>query len=468
MHGRPSSLMRKRRNEEIQSPEVEAALIGAFLKDPSVIRKLELDPEVFANSRHRLIYKAMQEAIARGPVNATIVANLLDAWGVLLKCGGLAYLESLSLLDEADPAMAERYAEILVELWRFRTLREVARRIEELASARDPSVFAEAENLWRKAHVSPLKTIPHVEEVGREVLEMLDSPHDRSIPTPWVDYDEIVKLYPSTLHIVGARPGMGKSALALQMAEYAAERGYKTLYVSLEMSRRELLLRTISRITQIPATRILRRNIGHKDRLLIEEALERVRSWPLYILDDEVAGGLDAIVAKARRMRYEEGLDFLIVDYLQLAVDPRMRLEANVVQATAVISQTLKLLAKELDIPVVALSQLSRAVEHRTDKTPNLSDLRDSGALEQDADTITFIYREGYYKREENKDAFEAEPARLIVAKNRMGRLDSAELYWVGATTSFLTYADYLALRRTKAKYVDEPGAVDAEDGEDE
>lgn len=253
------------------------------------------------------------------------------------------------------------------------------------------------------------------------------------VPTGFYDLDKMSGgLKKSDLIILAARPSMGKTALALNIATAAASRGKVTLIFSLEMSRTQLMQRMLSANSQIPATKIQMGLLSDDDWDNILSSVVEMGEWPLYI-DDTAGISLTDLKMEARRIKREHGLDLVVVDYIQLMQGSK-EYRGNRVQEVSELSRGLKALARELDVPVLALSQLSRAVEMRAEKKPQLSDLRESGSIEQDADIVMFLYRDGYYDLD---DEINRNIAELIIAKNRNGSTGKVDLYFAKEILQF-------------------------------
>jgi replicative DNA helicase len=285
------------------------------------------------------------------------------------------------------------------------------------------------------------ETMAHIKEVLGNALDDLEALYARSeavtgIPTGYTDLDNLLSgLHASNLVIVGARPGMGKTAFALGVAaNVAMKQKVPVLLFSLEMSRKELVQRLLSSEAQIDSTRMRNGKLLERDWEKISHAIGRLADAPIYIDDNPNVNVMD-IRAKSRRLKAREGLGLVVVDYLQL-MSGRMGAESRQVEVSE-ISRGLKILARELDVPVLALSQLSRNLEMRADKRPALSDLRESGSLEQDADVVLFIYRDEVY----NSESSDRGTAELIVAKHRSGPTGVAHLAFFDSFTKFANMA---------------------------
>jgi replicative DNA helicase len=277
-----------------------------------------------------------------------------------------------------------------------------------------------------------------VKEVARAYLDRIEELHERGdevigVPTSFTDLDRLLGgLNRSDLIIIAARPGMGKTALQLAIGQAAARRyGKRIAIFSLEMSAEQLVQRMIAAETRIDSQRLRRGDLEEHEWPIFYEAIGRISETQIFIDDTPSITPLQ-LRTKCRRLYSEHGIDLVMVDYLQLMVTDRPY--GNRVQEISEISRALKGLARELDIPVVANSQLSRAVEQRTEKRPVLADLRDSGSIEQDADIVMFIYRDDYYK---NEDSERPNIAEINIAKHRNGPTAVVDLFWQGQLATF-------------------------------
>ena len=250
---------------------------------------------------------------------------------------------------------------------------------------------------------------------------------------PWMDLDRIMEslsTFKKELITVAARPGMGKTSALVDVIRHVARQGQHVAFFSLEMSEEQLLIKMLSGATKIEAKTIRRKTFSDEQQTRLFDAMGRLSTLPIYV-DDTTGATVQSISAKCHRLKMTTGLDLVVVDYLQLMETAKRHGNRN--EEISDISRGLKLLANELNVPVIAAAQLSRAVEARSDKRPMLSDLRDSGAIEQDSAAVIFIYRDEYY----NPDTERPNVAEFIVAKNRFGETGVADLYWDGSSTTF-------------------------------
>ncbi len=438
--------------------EAEEAALGSLLIDPSAIMRIApvLRPEDFYSERNRWIYEAVRKLHDQGqPPDFVTVCNELEGENRLQEIGGPAYITSL--INSVPTAVhAEHYARIVSDMAVRRRLLDAATRIaslayeeaddvRELVDRAEQIVFAIAERGLQR------ETRP-ISEVLDEVIERLDFLRQGQgeiygVPTGFRFLDEMLGgLQRSDLVILAGRPAMGKTSLALSIARQTALRySKKVALFSLEMSADQLVQRLLSAQSNIESQRMRKGLISEDEFTLLVNVAGMLGDTQIYI-DDTPALTAMSLRSKARRLHSEYGLDLLVVDYLQL-MQGDFRSE-NRVQEISYISRALKGLARELKIPVLALSQLSRAVESRHDKRPMLSDLRESGSIEQDADVVMFIYREEmYFQKEEewervqkrrsiHKD-YPKDLADLIVAKHRNGPTGVVTLYFDRQHTDF-------------------------------
>lgn len=395
-----------------QNIEAEQSLLGSILIDPEAIIRVSpiVRPEDFYRETHRIIYAAALELHERRqPADFVTLRDALQQRNQLELVGGTAYL---SALVNAVPtsAHAEYYAQIVQRTAILRRLIDAATEItgiahepvddvEEAIDRAEQILFAVAE----RRHARDLTPISQVVARYYDRLQILHEHKGQllGVPTGFTTLDKLLGgLQPSDLIILAARPSMGKTALALTMATHAAKRHRARVAIfSLEMSAEQLVQRLIAAETGIDIQRLRSGDIGDEEWSIILEAAGVLAGTHIFI-DDSPSLTVLSMRSKARRIHTQYGLDLIVVDYLQLMEGDRR--SENRVQEISNISRGLKGLARELNVPVLALSQLSRAVEARQDKRPQLSDLRESGSIEQDADVVLFIYRDAmYYKTEE-------------------------------------------------------------------
>ena len=397
--------------------------------------------EHFYKPAHQHIYAAIRGLMASGqPVDVVTVADELRRSGLLDDIGGPA---ALNELQNATPAIsnANRYAKIVQDTALLRRLISVAGEITELAYMEPDDVtkaLDEAESkVFEIAEDRVVDSVRNINDLLPSALQHLQDLYERGaivtgVSTGLNDLDEILSgLQPSTLNIIGARPAMGKTALGLGIATHVAKTTNKAVLVfSLEMGHEELTQRILSAEAEVESQRIRTGRLLDADWTKVGKAMGRLEI-PLY-LDDNPRVTVMEIRAKARRYKARHGdLGLIMIDYLQL-MSGGSNAENRQLEVSE-ISRGLKILARELEVPILALSQLSRSLEARADKRPMLADLRESGSLEQDADVVMFLYRDEVY----NRDSTDKAAAELIVAKHRSGPIGVARLVFRGQFTKF-------------------------------
>ena len=434
----------------------EQSVLGALLLENKAISKVVrfLNPEDFYLESHRVIYNAILELEENSQAaDLVTVTDKLRRKGELEKVGGATYVATLTNISPTS-ANVEYYARIVEEKALLRNLINLSIRIAgmgyegnedaerlmeeaekmllELGSRRTSTAFTQIKDIL-------LETFKHFEFLQKHKGEIT------GVPTGFKELDNICQgLQPGDLVIVAGRPSMGKTSFGMCIGYQAALKTNKPVAIfSLEMSKEQLVQRMICAEARVDQHKLRSGTISDADWGHLIEKAKDMAKMPIFI-DDSGMLTIRQLRAKARRMHSERGLSLIIIDYLQLMQGSR-RVE-NRQQEIAEISRSLKALAKELNVPVMALAQLSRSVEQRQDKKPQLSDLRESGSLEQDADVVMFIYRDEYYNPETEKRGI----ADIIVAKQRNGPTGTAELAFLKQYTKFMDLA-----RRT-----DEPVAV--------
>lgn len=419
-----------------QNLDAEQSVLGAILLDNTSLSKaFELiTEEDFYRGAHRLIYQAMVElADSNEVVDQITLTAILKSKGQLEQVGGGAYVAEL--VQAVPSASNIRYhCKIIREkaLLRglIRTATEVVTRgYDEVGQSDDLLEYAERE-IFKLAQGRLGRSFIPLNQIIKESIEIIDRLYNRKekitgVPTGFRELDDLTAgLQASDLIIIAGRPSMGKTSLVLSIAEHAAIRAEMSVGIfSLEMSKSQLVLRMLSSQAHLDSHALRTGQLTEKDWRSLCDGADRLERAKIFI-DDSGALTVQQMRGKARRLMAEQGLDLLIIDYLQL-MQGRNDSESRQ-QEISDISRALKALAKELDIPVVALSQLSRAVESRTDKRPVLSDLRESGAIEQDADVVMFIYRDEVY----NPDTEEKGIADILVRKHRNGPTGDRQLYF--------------------------------------
>jgi replicative DNA helicase len=429
--------------------EAEESVLGSMMLSGEAIAAVTdagLQSDDFYRRAHRLIFDSLTGLYAKGePVDVITTVEELRRLGTLEDAGGALFIHHL-VESVATPASAGHYARIVSEHALLRRLISAAGNIlqEAYDVPPDPMGFADrAESLVYGAHRSHEKDeIVALSSLVHQSMEDLERLHERTglvgLPTGFRDLDDLLQgLQKGNLIVVAARPGIGKSSFVTNVARnVAVEGGAPVAMFSLEMSRMEIGMRLLCAEARVPQDKVRRAMVAAEDWGRIVEAAETLDRAPIWIVDSGNVTILD-IRSKARKLAARaEGLGLIIVDYLQLMTS-HQRVESRQ-QEIAEISRSLKLLAKELDIPVIAVSQLNRDPERRTDKRPQLADLRESGAIEQDSDVVAFIHREDVYNRD---DPALKGVADVIVAKHRNGPTDTLRLTFRPDLTQFLNYA---------------------------
>jgi replicative DNA helicase len=428
--------------------DAEEALLGAMLLSRDAIADAVnlIRPEHFYRPAHAHVYEAVCSLYAKGePADAVTVAAELNARGLADKVGGNAALVKLQTGTPAS-ANAAKYANIVHEAATLRKLIEVGGEIADLGYEGADDVVKTVDSaeamVYRLAADRMGDTTASLAELLPANLERIEKLYEQGdvitgTPTGYNDLDEITSgLQPNTLVVVGARPSVGKTSFALGMAAHAAIRAHKPVLVfSLEMSQLEISQRILCAEARVDATRVRTGKLTDQDWTDISNALGRLAEAPIWI-DDNPAVTIMEIRGKSRRLRSQTGeLGMVVVDYLQLMTG-RHTAENRQVEVSE-ISRGLKILARELQCPVVALSQLSRNLEQRQDKRPILADLRESGSIEQDADIVMFLYRDEVY----NPETQDAGTAEVLVAKHRTGPTGKARLAFIKHHTRFANMA---------------------------
>ncbi len=426
--------------------EAEASVLGSALVDNDAIDRVEglITPDVFYKEAHRKIWRAMEALRGRGePVDLVTLAEELKKNGELDEVGGITYLVGLS---EATPtaAYAEHYARIVAEKAVLRRLIAAAGEAMRLAYDEAGSVEEVIDQAGRLildvATHGPRHEFQEMRDLvtkAHERIAQLREEGSRSdlISSGFADLDRLIGgLGPGSLNIIAARPSMGKTAFALTIAQNVALRdGVPVAIFSLEMPALDLVLRMLSSEARVDMNRIRQAQLSDRDYDRLVKAAGRIYDAPIFI-DDTPGLTLMELRSRARRLAAHQNVQMIVVDYMQLMSGGQSaRNGENRQQEIAAISRGLKSLARELEVPVVALSQLSRAVENRPNKKPMLSDLRESGSIEQDADLVIFIYRDDYY----NEHSEKAGIAEIIVGKQRNGPIGTVELQFHAAHVRF-------------------------------
>ncbi|MDZ4786856.1 MAG: replicative DNA helicase [bacterium] len=426
------------------SQEAEEAVLGGILLDnESINAALEIiSAEDFYRAAHKTIFHAMVNLTERRePIDIVILSNELKSLTALDDCGGVEYL---SKLNSASPTSANVafYSRIIKEASLRRRLIHEATDIISSSYSDENDIEDYIDSVEQRIlSVSDYRVTPSFYRVGdivKDSIKQVEKLYDRKelvtgCATGFKDLDRITSGFqPSELIIIAARPSMGKTALALGIAQNVGLNSNKPVAVfSLEMSKEQLVMRMLCCEARVDGSRVRTGHLGERDFPRIVEAASKIAEAPIFI-DDSPALSITEMRAKCRRLHRDSSLSLILVDYLQLMRSPAYS-SVSREQEISDISRSLKALAKELQVPVIALSQLNRSVESRNDKRPMMSDLRESGAIEQDADVIGFIYRDDFY----NKDSPEKGVAELIIAKQRNGPTGTVRLSFSPESTRF-------------------------------
>lgn len=425
--------------------QVERAILGTMLLRPRSVSKCAalLKPSDFYRPKNATIFDAIVKASESGPADALVTASYLDVRGLLESVGGGSYLNQL--VAEAGPeSLLDSYIPIVVNAAALRELASLGSELTEKAldSAGSPQeALREAqEAVLRVAGRSTQQTYASASHGAVGLLEDLSDLWERGdgvrgVRTGLTDLDRMISgLTNGTLVIVGARPAMGKSALATTIAaNVAIDANKPVLFFSLEMAQDELAMRIVSARSRVPSSRFKSGYLGDQDWVSIRDAFMDIEASPL-CLDDDSSVTVADIRSRALKFKAQHGsIGLIIVDYLQLMSGSGENRQLEISN----ISRALKVLARDLDCPVMALSQLSRGLEQRLDKRPLLSDLRESGALEQDADIVIFLYRDAVY----NEDSVFPGLTELIVAKQRGGPIGKSYVAFQDSLTRFANLA---------------------------
>lgn len=426
------------------SIEAEEAVLGSLLIDPDAIFEIAsfLYPDAFYRTQNRWIYEAILSLNdRREPVDFITLSDELRRREQLDEVGGEPYL--IGLINIVPTSInVPSYARLIEATSTRRKLISAASTIANLAydEVEDINIVIDRaeQTLFGVSEERTTRDLVPVKQIARDYLERIEELHSRGedvigVPTGFTDLDRLLGgLNKSDLIIVAARPGMGKTSLQNAMALTAARRhGKRVAMFNLEMSGEQLVQRMIAAETRIDSQRLRRGDLHEQEWPIFMEAIGRLSETQIFI-DDTPSITPMQLRTKCRRLYAEHGLDLVMIDYLQLMQAERTT--NNRVQEISEISRGLKGLARELDVPVVAAAQLSRAVEQRQDKRPLLSDLRDSGSIEQDADIVMFIYRDEYY----NPDTTERPNiAEVNIAKHRNGPTGTIDLFWHSKLATF-------------------------------
>lgn len=429
-----------------QDIEAEQAVIGSMLTDQEAVTAAveTLKPEDFYREDNKIIYTALLNLYNKAQaIDIITLKSELSAMGKLDAIGGLEYIAEL---PEKVPTTSnvDRYIKIVEEKSMLRNLIKVANdiidlgygqteEVEDILDEAEKKIFNVVQKKDQNTGFTPISDV--LVESFTKLEELYNSKQTiTGIPTGFNDLDKkTAGLHGSELILVAARPAMGKSAFALNIGTYAATRAKVPVAIfNLEMSKDQLANRILCSEALVDSNHVRTGELSDDELAKLAEASGELSQAPIYICDTPGISVME-IRARCRKLKMEKNIGLIIIDYLQL-IQGSAKNANNRVQEIAEISRSLKILAKELNVPVIALSQLSRAVESRDDHRPMLSDLRESGSIEQDADIVMFLYRDDYYNPEDSKKKNIAE---VIIAKQRAGETGTVELAWVGQYTKF-------------------------------
>ena len=426
------------------SAETEQAVIGSILMDKDEMMNVAdiLVPDDFYQSEYRMIYQAMVQINSEGrPVDLVTVHEQLKSMNVPPEVSSLDFMIEV-VNSVATSANAKHYAKIVKEKSLLRKVIKVNETIMEECYAGHESADAILEEtekqLFKLLQSRGAEDITPIKDVVMEAINRIEAASKQSgsvtgVPTGFTDLDyRTAGLQPSDMILIAARPSMGKTAFALNLAAHAAcKKHITTAIFSLEMSKVQLVNRFLSMESSVSAQNLRTGNLSETEWENLVEGASIIGNSGL-VIDDTPGISISDLRSKCRKIKLEhDDLGLIIIDYIQLMTS-NTRSESRQ-QEVSEISRSLKALARELNVPVVALSQLSRAVEQRPDHRPMLSDLRESGAIEQDADVVMFLYRDEYYKKDTDKPGV----AEVIIAKQRNGPVGTVELAWIGDRQRF-------------------------------
>ncbi len=421
-----------------QNTDAEASLLGAILIDSDAIIKIadQLDPEDFYDDRHKVIYENVKILYDKhSPIDVLTLTNQLKAHNLLDSVGGSSYLSELTNYVPTA-AHVDQYAEIVSQKALRRRLIQNSQNIVNLGYDETKNlqelIEQSEKELFETSHKYVGQNVVSLEEILTESFDRLDELHKdkgkiRGVPTGFRDLDKILAgLQKSDLFILAARPSMGKTALALNLAHnIASKSGEPVLVFSLEMSKEQLVDRLLAMESGVDAWALRTGNLTDSDFEKIGQAMGTLGEAPIYI-DDSPGITVSDLRTKSRREAHKRPIGLIIIDYLQLMSGGGRYNEGNRVQEISEISRGIKGIARELNVPVIALSQLSRSVESRSPQIPQLADLRESGSIEQDADVVAFMYREDYYKADSDRRNI----TDIFIKKHRNGPTGSVELFF--------------------------------------
>lgn len=430
-----------------QDTPAERALLGALMIRPEAVHESidVISANAFYSEKHRVIFKAMMGLFSKSePIDLLSVSSKLKDEGSLERVGGTAYLSELVSTVPAA-ANARHYANTVQKKYMLRNLIDAGEYIAELgfdeAGDLEHTLDQAEKRIYDVTSTPTLHKFTSLSESLSDAWERLNRLHEskdelRGVRTGFKELDNLLAGFqPSDLIILAARPSMGKTALALDIArQTAVKHGTVVGIFSLEMSAQQLVDRMVSAEARVNSWSLRTGKLTDpEDFSRIRDAYDRLSKAPIFI-DDQPANNILTMRSVARRLKREQNLELLIVDYLQLMAPTATKASDSMVQQVTEISRSLKTLARELEVPVIALSQLSRAIETRRGK-PRLSDLRDSGSIEQDADVVMFIHRDDKMNEASDRPNI----AEILVEKHRNGPVGKVELYFDEKRTTFLS-----------------------------
>ncbi len=434
-----------------QAVDIEQAVLGALMLEKNAVTDTIdlLSPASFYDPKHQNIYTAIRELFATStPVDILTVTNQLKKDGLLEASGGAVYISQLTS-RVASAAHIEYHARIISEKHIKRELIRMSSEIQRLAYEDTNDVFEvlnkAEEDLFKISENNMGKQVAEMKNVVREAIDEIEKASQNKdglsgVPTGFFDLDKITAGWQkSDMIVIAARPAMGKTAFVLSMARNTAvDYNMGVAIFSLEMSAVQLVKRLISSESRLPAEKLRKGDLAEHEFQQLHTRISKLSQAPLYI-DDTAGISIFDLRAKCRRLKLQFDIQMVIIDYLQLMTAGGGKGSGNREQEISLISRSIKEIAKELNVPIIALSQLSRSVEQRGgDKRPVLSDLRESGAIEQDADIVSFIYRPEYYGlMDDGEGGSNAGIGEIIVAKHRNGSLDTVRLRFIGQYARF-------------------------------
>ena len=463
---------KKSSNGMPHSLEAEQALLGCIILDPKIQTEVAgfLHEEDFFEASHKLIFNAISEIIkANRTVDIITLTDMLEKQGNLKNAGDISYITGLTDILPSS-ANYNTYLNIVKRDSMLRRLIEGAMKIvDECGGSQDEknSLALAEKTVYDISNDADTSEIFKISSVLPDVMTKLDelskdSSKFRGIKTGYRGLDYLLNgFHGSDLMILAARPGMGKTSLAMNLVENIALAGKSCAVFSLEMSKEQLVQRMLCSLAGVSMETALKGKMQHAEWLKIAKAKELLANSKIFIDESSIITP-EEILSKCRRLKRKHGLDFVMIDYIQLMDNKSKWKDENRQQQVSDISRNLKILAKELNVPVLALSQLSRAVESEK-RRPQLSDLRESGAIEQDADIVMFIHRPDLGAKKE--EGAQPNVAELIIAKHRNGAQGLVKLYFIGECTKFVEFNDETGAPEQKAEEISDTAKRPSFDG---